>query len=77
LALSRPSPGAAEAPARLPLGIDALRRRLNRRQGARDVEFEKPGKVKLLFSEQGIGAQQPSAACGEMDMKKMLARMKV
>ena len=41
------------------------------------LEFEKPGKVKLLFSEQGIGAQRPSAACGDMDMKKMQARMKV
>jgi hypothetical protein len=30
-----------------------------------------------LLDEQGIGAQRPSAVCGDMDMKKMLARMKV
>jgi hypothetical protein len=33
--------------------------------------------LKLLLDVQGIGAKRPSAASGEMDMKKMLARMKV
>jgi hypothetical protein len=41
------------------------------------LEFEKAAKVKFLLDVQGIGAQRPSAACGDMDMKKMLARMKV
>jgi periplasmic copper chaperone A len=41
------------------------------------LEFEKAGKVKLLLDVQGIGAQRPSAACGDMDMKKMPARMKM
>ena len=35
------------------------------------LEFEKAGKVKLSFDVQGIGAQAPAAAGGQMDMKKM------
>jgi copper(I)-binding protein len=35
------------------------------------LEFEKAGKVKLTFDVQGIGAQAPAGADGQMDMKKM------
>ena len=35
------------------------------------LEFEKAGKVKLTFDVQGIGAQAPAGAGGQMDMKKM------
>jgi hypothetical protein len=41
------------------------------------LEFEKAGKVKLLLDMQGIGAQRPRAARGDVDMKRMPARMKV
>jgi copper(I)-binding protein len=35
------------------------------------LEFEKAGKVSLSFNVQGLGAQDPGAASGGMDMKKM------
>jgi len=41
------------------------------------LELEKAGNVKLLLDVQGIGAERPSAAFGDMDMKKMPAGMKV
>src|ERR1700732_1229822 len=53
LALLRPSPGAAEAPARLRPGIDALQRRLNRRQGARDVGVRKSRQGETLARRAG------------------------
>ena len=35
------------------------------------LDFEKAGKVKLTFDVQGIGAQAPAGADGQMDMKKL------
>jgi hypothetical protein len=41
------------------------------------LEFEKAGKVKLSLDVQGVGAQAPGAASGNMDMKKMPSDMKM
>src|SRR6202140_3538794 len=35
------------------------------------LEFEKAGKVKLSFDVQGVGAQAPAGAAGDVNMKKM------
>jgi periplasmic copper chaperone A len=41
------------------------------------LEFEKAGKVNLSLDVQGIGAKEPGAASGGMDMKKMPDGMKM
>jgi hypothetical protein len=39
-------------------------------------EFEKAGDVKLLLDVQGIGPERPGVASGDLDTKKVPARMK-